>query len=188
MGCDTMLHFLYLGNLLVEKGPLLLLDACEILQAKGLPFHCHIVGAPTSEISIEDLQQRLAAKGIYENVTIHGARYGHDKEQLLQKADVMVFPTFYHNECFPLVLLEGMKHMQALISTKEGAIPDIIQHGTTGLLVEQQNTQALADAMHQLIEAPDKAKQMGQAAHARYLSHFTEVSFIECLAGILRNA
>lgn len=188
MDCNTMLHFLYLGNLLVEKGPLLLLDACEILQAKGLSFHCHIVGAPTSEISLEALNNLVEEKGLCERVTIHGAQYGADKEALLQKADVMVFPTFYHNECFPLVLLEGMKHMQALISTEEGAIPDIIQHGTTGLLIERQNARSLADAMQQLIEAPEKAKQMGQVAHAHYLSHFTEANFIERLADILGKA
>ena len=42
--------------------------------------------------------------------------------------------------------------------------------------------------MQQLIEAPEKAKQMGQVAHAHYLSHFTEANFIERLADILGKA
>lgn len=47
-----------------------------------------------------------------------------------------MFPTYYHNECFPLVLLEAMQHGLPCISTNEGAISDIVDDGVTGYIVE----------------------------------------------------
>lgn len=188
MGSNAMLQFIFLGNLLIEKGPLVLLNACNILHEKGLPFHCHIVGAPTSEINLQELSRRISEKGLSDRVTLHGAQYGANKERILQKADVMVFPTFYHNECFPLVLLEGMKHRLVLISTAEGAIPDIIQNGVNGLIIEKNNTQALANAMQQLIESPETVQKMRQSAQEAYQTQFSDSLFIERLSRILSEA
>lgn len=184
-----MIHFIYLGNLLIEKGPYELLTACRLLHQRGVDFHCHLVGAPTAEISFKDIEQRIAAHGLQQVVTLHGARYGAEKDKLLQLADAMVFPSYYHNECFPLVLVEGMQHSLALISTTEGAIPDIIpDDNSIGVLVNKQDAAALADAMQRLADDPETTRQMGVAAYKHYLEHYTERAFINRLASILREA
>lgn len=187
MDSDPMIHFIYLGNLLIEKGPLVLLDACQLLHDQGTPFHCHIVGAPTAEITLESMMNKVRDHKLSDCVTLHGAQYGNEKEKLLQQADVMVFPTFYHNECFPLVLLEGMRHSLVPISTREGAIPDIIIDGETGLLIDQQSPVSLASAMAHLINAPDRLQQMATAAHLRYKQHFTKEQFLRHIQHILRE-
>lgn len=188
MESDTMIHFIYLGNLLIEKGPLVLLEACRLLHEQGTPFHCHIVGASTAEITLESMMDKVREHKLSNCVTLHGAQYGDEKEKLLQQADVIVFPTFYHNECFPLVLLEGMKHSLVPISTREGAIPDIIEENITGFLVEKQNPEALAETMQKLVKDPVLATKMGEAGRERYLRMFSEKRFIERLSDILRNA
>lgn len=188
MESDPMIQFIYLGNLLAEKGPLVLLDACRILQGRNVPFHCHLVGAATAEISIQDVECIVKEYGLSGKVSIHGPRYGEEKENLLQQADAMVFPTFYHNECFPLVLLEGMKHSLALISTSEGAIPDIIEENITGFMVKKQDSESLAGAMQKLAEEPTLAKKMGAAGRERYVRLFSKERFIECISDILRKA
>lgn len=188
MDSDSVIHFIYLGNLLIEKGPLVLLDACRILQGRNVPFYCHLVGAATAEINIQDVESIVKEYGLSDKVSIHGARYGEEKEDLLQQANAMVFPTFYHNECFPLVLLEGMKHSLALISTSEGAIPDIIEHNFTGFLIEKQNSEALAEAMQKLAKEPALATKMGEVGREHYLCKFSEERFIECISDILRKA
>ena len=55
-----------------------------------------------------------------------------DVMKYVKREDVFVFPTFYHNECFPLVLLEAMQHHLPCISTTEGGIPGIIDDKETG--------------------------------------------------------
>ncbi len=188
MDSDTMIRFIYLGNLLIEKGPLVLLEACRILKERDISFSCDIVGAPTAEITMEYMRAKIQEYGLADCVLLRGAQYGQDKEQLLNQADVMVFPTFYHNECFPLVLLEGMKHSLAIISTAEGAIPDIVADGETGLLTEKQNPVSLAAAMEQLISSPGTISRLASAAHQLYNERFSEAQFISRMLDILRNA
>ena len=188
MGSETMIRFIYLGNLLIEKGPLILLEACRILKGRNIPFHCDLVGAPTAEITLHAVQALAQEYHLDGFVTIHGAQYGKAKEQLLKQADVMVFPTYYHNECFPLVLLEGMKQGLALVSTKEGAIPDIIRDGETGLLIEKQNPQSLALAMEKLATTPGLAARLAAAGTQLYEQCYSESVFISRMMGILKTA
>ena len=50
----------------------------------------------------------------------HGAKYDNEKDAFLQKADIFVFPTYYDNECFPLVLLEANGTKPPLHQHKRG--------------------------------------------------------------------
>lgn len=74
------------------------------------------------EMDAAMFQAEVAKRGLEGMVVYHGRKYGKDKEAFLNGAEIFVFPTFYHNECFPLVLLEAMEHGVACISTTEGGI------------------------------------------------------------------
>lgn len=102
-----------------------------------------------------------------------GAKFGVDKDILLKNADIFVFPTFYHNECFPLVLLEAMQYGLACISTNEAGIPNIIDDGKTGLIVPKKDCIALADSIEKLINDKKFCLQMGQAGRKKYEEKFT---------------
>ena len=103
----------------------------------------------------------------------------------LRDADIFAFPTYYYNECFPLVLLEAMEKGVACISTVEGGIRDIIDDGVTGYVVPQQDVLALADAIEKLILNPELCKQMGKKGRKKFEQQFTEEQFerkmLECL-------
>ena len=75
-----------------------------------------------------------------------GRKYGEDKELQFSKSDIFVFPTYYENECFPLVLLEAMRAGVPIITTDEGAIPDIISNDI-GILCRKQSVQSLANIL-----------------------------------------
>ena len=92
----------------------------------------------------------------------HGKRFGTDKEAFFSQADIFVFPTYYHNECFPLVLLEAMQQGIACISTNEGGIPSIIEEGKTGYIIEKKNASALADKIELLLNNPSLCQKMGE--------------------------
>ena len=55
------------------------------------------------------------------------------REAFLQTADIFVFPTFYFNECFPLVIIEAMMNGLPVISTDEGGIRDEVKDGKMDL-------------------------------------------------------
>lgn len=178
--------FLFLSNMMEEKGVLILLEACALLKEKGLDFECHFIGA-WSDVSEEAFYEEVTKLGIEKSIFAHGKQYGSDKIKFFNDADVFVFPTYYHNECFPLVLLEAMQYGLAVISTNEGGIGDIVEEGKTGLLVLRKNIQELANVLEQMIKEPNLRAQMGKAGRDRYEKKFTQEIFEKNLMEILQE-
>jgi glycosyltransferase involved in cell wall biosynthesis len=174
---NKMPHLLFLSNLLVSKGILVLLDACEILKDQDVTFKCDIVGGATEELDEERLAQIIKSKGLEKFVVYHGTKYGKDKDAFFRNAGVFVFPSY--NECFSLVLLEAMQYHLTCISTNEGGIPEIIDDGKTGYIVEKRNPKALADKIVYCLTHPKQCKMMGDAGYEKYLQQFTLEKF-EC--------
>ena len=179
-------NFLFLSNMMEEKGVLILLEACRILKEKGHQFTCTFVGK-WSDVTEKDFQTKLKEYNLTENVSAVGAKYGEDKVEFFQNADCFVFPTFYHGECFPLVLLEAMSFGLPCISTNEGGIPDLVDNAINGLVVERKNAVALADAMLELLSQPEKAIKMGENALAKYNKEYTLEMFETNIYTILKN-
>ena len=182
-----MFRFLFLGNLMEEKGILVLLDACSELNKKGVSFSCTYVGA-AKDVSLEEMQERVKQRRLESCVVVHGPAYGEEKEKILKQVDALVFPTYYHNECFPFVIIEAMQHALPVISTNEGAIPDMVIHEQTGILVARRSHSALSTAMLRLIENPLQAKEMGLAGKTLYEQSFTAERFIDTVYNILEEA
>ena len=114
-----------------------------------------------------------------------GPKYGEEKQAILEKADVFVFPTFYENECFPLVLLEAMSHSLPIVTTDEGGIPDIVQDGVSGIICKRQDPVSVADALMLLIKDPALRREMGEAGRKRLENLFTEEMFDNKMKEIL---
>ena len=179
-------QLLFLSNLIESKGIYILLEALEILKNKGLKFYCNLVGGE-GDISSIQLNNRLKSQKLENCVTYLGKKYNHEKWSFFLSSDAFVFPTYYHNECFPLVLLEAMMFGLPIISTYEGGIPDIINHQETGFIVERQNSIELAERIKFIIENPDLAKQMGKRARNQFLQSFTLEVFENNLVNILNQ-
>jgi glycosyltransferase involved in cell wall biosynthesis len=182
---NTIPHILFLSNLLIEKGVLVLLDALRILKEKGFPFICDMVGGETAEIDSKCLDNEIRGRGLQTAVLYHGKRYGAEKNIFFKNADMFVFPTF--NECFPLVLLEAMQHSLPIITTDEGGIPDIVKDGENGLICDKKNPEDLANAIEKLLKDNNLRSRMGQNGYQRYRDYFTLQSFEKKLVHILQS-
>lgn len=168
-------QFLFLSNLVVTKGPMTLLEACQILKNRGLDFTTVFVGNPTKEIDSDFFNAQIQELGLRDRVTYLGPKYGTEKFEVLASCHVMVFPTF--KDCFPLVLLEAMAFALPIISTFEGAIPEIVDEGKTGLLVEDRDPVALATVMERFIQQPELVEEYGQKGKAKFLANYTRAAF-----------
>lgn len=180
-------HVLFLSNLLISKGVVVLLDSLKVLKEKGCRFVCDFVGGETVEMDAAMFQAEVAKRGLEGMVVYHGRKYGKDKDAFLNTADIFVFPTFYHNECFPLVLLEAMEHGVACISTTEGGIPGIIDDGKTGFLVPKHDAENLADKIEFLLTDSALRQRMGEAGREKFEKEFTLEVFEKRMAEILRE-
>lgn len=185
---EDIMQFVYVGNLIPDKGIKIILTACSILVKRGgINFHVHIVGASSKEYSVGQLRADIHEQELNDYLTVHGAKYGEEKNAIMEQSDAFLFPTSYHNECFPLVLLEAMQHALPIIATPVGAIPDIVEDGVNGFLVPERDAECLADAMKRLMDAPELAQQMGQHGKEKYLVSYTSERFEEYLFNIIKE-
>lgn len=183
---EKKIQLLFLSNLIESKGVFVLLEACKQLQIKQLSFHCTFVGGE-GNITAQQFDQRVAALGLEETVHYAGRKYDAEKNTAFSKAAIFILPTYYHNECFPLTLLEAMQFALPVVSTFEGGIPDIVEEGVTGFLVPQNNAQALADKLEILINNAELRIQMGAAGRAKYEKEFTLGQFENNIVRILKT-
>jgi glycosyltransferase involved in cell wall biosynthesis len=176
---------LFLSNLIESKGVFILLAACVLLKKRQIPFRCVFIGGE-GDISASQFQEKVAQFNLQEEVEYQGKKYGIEKEAAFAEADIFAFPTY--NETFGLVNLEAMQQALPVISTFEGAIPEVIKDGVNGFLVPQQNIEALADKLEILIGNPALRKAMGLAGKKRYEEKFTLEHFENKMREILEDS
>jgi glycosyltransferase involved in cell wall biosynthesis len=180
------MNILFLSNMMEEKGVYTLLDACKLLKAKEYPFECHFVGK-WSDVSEDAFNKYVGDNQLTDFVFAHGAQYGADKEQYWSAANLFVFPTYYHNECFPLVLLEAMQHRVACISTNEGGIANIIDEGVTGYIVKAKDAVVLAEKIECCLQDPERCHEMGRKGYEKFEREFTLDCFERNMKGGLES-
>ena len=86
-----------------------------------------------------------------------------EKRELLDRASIYVLPTYA--EGLPIGILEAMAGGNAIVSTAVGSIPGLVDP-ETGIVLEPGDPAALADALEELVGAPDRVESMGRAARA----------------------
>ena len=116
-----------------------------------------------------------------------GPQYGADKERYFHEATVFVQPTF--EDCFPLTILEAMAHGLPIVSTDEGAIPDMVIDGETGFVCPRKKVEPLVNSIEKLLVDKELCKQMGEKVRLRYKEKYTmevfEKKFLDILSDIL---
>lgn len=180
-------NILFLSNLIESKGVLCLLDACKILKDKNFKFTCNLVGGETKEISINRINEEINRRNLGNYVFYKGRAYGIEKEKYYNQADIFVFPTYYAQECFPVVLLEAMQHRLPCVSSYEGAIPEIIKEGYNGLLCNPHNFELLANCLETLINNKENRLKMGENSLSLYKEKYKLTDFENNLNLILKS-
>ena len=180
-------RLLFLSNLIRSKGIPELLEACRILNDDGLDFASDLIGKETEDFSAASLAAEIQEKGLSDRVHYLGPMYGADKWAALSQADVFVFPSWYPAECFPLVLLEAMAAGLPIVTTDEGAIPDIVRDGENGFICPAHDPDSVAVALRKLLSDSELRKKMGACGRQRYQEKFTAEAFESCFIGILEK-
>lgn len=180
----TVPEILYLSNFIKNKGVLILLDALNILKNNGYQFKTVLVGAP-SDVTNEMLENTMLVNGLNNYIQVAGPLLGEEKFKAYKAADLFVFPTY--NDSFPLVTLEAMQFGLPVISTFEGSIPDIVVDNETGMLVERENSNTLAEKIGELLRDAEKRKCMGQKGRERFLNNYTMDHFEKNMFSIFKE-
>lgn len=180
-------QILFLSNLIVSKGVIVLLDALKILNERGVDFGCSFVGGETDELDGARFMGEIENRGLAGKVVYAGKKYGSEKAPYFENADIFAFPTFYHNEVFPLVNLEAMEYKIPVVTTNEGGIPAMVVDGENGLICERNNVESLAAALEKLLLDKNLRIQYGENGYKKFKSEFTLQSFENRIVEILKN-
>jgi glycosyltransferase involved in cell wall biosynthesis len=124
-----------------------------------------IVGEGADRPVYEALIDRL---GVQDTVKLLGLRS--DVPDLLAASDVAVLST--NSEGSPLSVMEYMDAGLPVVATRVGGIPELIDHGVHGLLVEPQDPAGLGDAIAKVLSDPDEARRMGERGRERRRREF----------------
>jgi glycosyltransferase involved in cell wall biosynthesis len=168
-------HVLFLSNLIESKGPLVLLDALALLDRRGTEFRASFAGAPSATLAGKSLEAAVETRRLEKPVRYLGAVAGEDKQDLLRSADILAFPTY--NDAFPMVVLEAMGAGLAVVATPEGAIPDMVRDGETGILVPHHDPEKLADALQRLLEDRALCRRMGRRGQEVVRSEYSHEAY-----------
>ncbi len=117
----------------------------------------------------EALEGLAAELGVAEQVVMLGPRA--DIPDVLAALDVAVLSSDFEGS--PLSVMEYMEAGKPVVATSVGGVPDLVEEGVTGLLVEPQDAEGLAAAVAELIERPERALEMGAAGRARRRAEFS---------------
>ncbi len=162
------LRIVTVGRLIPIKGYPVLLEACSRLSAQGLDWELTMIGDGEMR---RQLEQNAQALGVSNRVKFAGPVSQEEMPHYLDHADVMVISSFM--EGIPVVLMEAMAKEIAVVTTMVGGIPELIDHGVTGLMVPPASVDGLTDALSRLARDRDLVRQLGQAARQKVLDEFS---------------
>jgi colanic acid/amylovoran biosynthesis glycosyltransferase len=161
------LRVLNVSRLTAPKGNAVLLEAIADLRDRGVEAEATIVGDGVRRATLERLAGDL---GIADRVRFLGAVAPDRIPQELARADVFCLPSFA--EGVPVVLMEAMAMEVPVVASAVMGVPELVEDGTSGLLVAPGRPDAVADALATLAADPARRKALGRAGRSKVLAEF----------------
>ncbi|MEO9965629.1 MAG: glycosyltransferase family 4 protein [Reichenbachiella sp.] len=168
---QDVINILYIGSIRETKGVGELMQAISKLVDHGLKFKLRLAGKFHDEQFKGKVFDFVKSNERY--VEYIGEINGEAKWDIFATTDLLVFPSYYENESFGLVTIEAMQFKIPVVATNWRAIPGIIQHQKSGLIVPIQNAETLAEAMQTLIVNPELRIKMGEYGRKEYLEKYS---------------
>lgn len=170
---------LYVGRLVREKGVDVLIAALAKLRHRFADMQLVVVGDGEEG---DSLKACAATLDVADRVSFVGSVPRDDLFGLYTEASVIIVPS--RVEPFGLVALEAAHAARPVIASAVGGLPEVVVDNRTGLLVPPDSPGALAAAIKTLIEAPDRARALGEAARERALRDFRWDGFVDAYDGL----
>lgn len=145
---------IFVGRLVSVKGISYLAKAIHKLDREGFKGHFIIVGDGPERSALETLK--------LEHSKVHLLGFKRNPLKYIQAADALVLPSL--GEGCPNVVLEAFACGKPVIGTKVGALPDLIQQGRNGLLINPRDVNGLTDSIRFLANNLEHARIMGKNA------------------------
>lgn len=176
------------GRLVPKKGMAVLMHACRILRDEGFAFKCRIIGDGPERPRLEMF---IRLNHLMEQIEITGFMPVSQVTEQYRAAQLFVLPCVVeedgNRDGIPNVIAEAMAMEVPVISTTVSGIPELIEKGVSGLLLEESDPALLAQAIRQVLESPTIGRRLGQAARARVTAIFDARKNLDLLHDYFRS-
>ncbi len=170
-----------IGRLEPQKGHGVLLDALPRLWERFPNLHVVLLGEGSLR---RDLESRIA--GMERRGVVRLAGYSPDPRDWLAAAWITVLPSWY--EGLPLAALESLAMSRPVVGSDVDGMPEVVRHGTNGLLTPAGKAGALGEAIAELLSNRELREGMGAAGRAWVEQHFSLEQQVEATAEIYQAA
>ena len=157
------------GQVAPDKGHDCFIEAVGILKERGIEVKVHVFGTGIRDY-VSTLKEKIHKKGLAGQWQWMG--YERDKAKIFRAIDICVVPSCF-GDPFPTVAMEAGVYGLPVVARRAGGLPEIVQDGVTGWLVEPNTPKQLAERIAWLIREPSRAREMGFAGSKRVLECFT---------------
>lgn len=178
------------GRITKPKGQMVLLNALARLSAQNKArVRVVFIGAPSPENG-DDLayDQRLKDWVTHFGLeaTIEWAGYQRAVEPFYRAMDVLIQPSLSGSgESMPLSMLEALQHGVPVIASRTGGIPEVIHHGSNGLLVPPGDEVALARALERFLQDTSLRARLRAGARSSIDDRFSLENFQSRIRGLI---
>ena len=170
------------GKVCRDKGQLELITAMRSIHSQHPEAHLVFVGKVEEEFRPE-IDQAIIDAGLEDRVTMTGVR--HDIHRMLDAFTLSTLPS--HMETFGVAAIEAMARGKAVVATRVGALPEVVRHKQTGLLVDLRPTE-IAEAVSYLLSNNDEREQMGRMGRHIVEQKFTLQEMAARFEGVYERA
>lgn len=176
------------GRAVAKKGIDTLLHALALLP-KDINWHwTHIGGGPLKG----DLETLALKLGIHDRCDFKGALPQSEVLETYKKSDLFILPSRIDEtgdrDGLPNVIVEAQSQGKAVISTSISGIPELIQDGINGILIQPDKINDLAKAIEKLSRNPKTRNQMGKLGEEKVRSHFSHKQTIGDIVSLLNQS
>jgi glycosyltransferase involved in cell wall biosynthesis len=161
-----------IGRLSAEKGHRHLLSALKLLLLQGIDAKVIIIGEGRER---ESLGRQATESGLKDRVLMPG--YKKNAKNYLACFDAFVLPSL--TEGLPITLLEAMKAGIPIVATKVGGIPEVLDNGACGLIIEPCKPDLLAQGLSTIFYNGSNVSQMAERACQRVKNNYSARAMAE---------
>jgi glycosyltransferase involved in cell wall biosynthesis len=176
-GCRIILA---IGRLAPEKGYAVLVDAFTKVAAEYTDIRLIIAGEGQLRTQLED---QAAASNIGDRIRLPG--YIERIDKLLEKATCLAQPSL--TEGLPITVLEAMGLGIPVIATRVGGMPELLEDGMAGTLIDPADAAQLATALHNMLSNQAATQSKVARASELFATHYSAVKMANRYQGIYQD-
>ncbi len=178
-------NILFLGWLNARKNPAVLVDVAAQLQEEFPRCRFLFAGEAADDEYLATLTKKISDLGLTERVSLLGRLSQSEVIEQICAASMLVLPSLQENA--PMVIAEAMAAKLPVLASNLCGIPDMIDDGVSGYLIEPYDVAGISERIATLLRDDDLRQQIGLAAHHEAVKRYHPDSVAEATISAYRQ-